>query len=409
MLAGGVAAAVAVPAALVVVLHATGAKPTVQVPSQAGAGQGAATSSPSDAPDPAESSSPSSDNGDGGGGGEGSNPLPLLNDGPSPADSAPDSGGGGHGGGGGGSTHQTRYLPATDGARITAVRWLARREFDFTVASPALGSAQKVRVLVPKSWTADARRTWPIVYALHGGNDTYVSWTRSTDIAKVAAPYDVMVAMPEGSNGSYTNWYNGGRGGRPEWETFHVQEVRELLELNFHAGTSRAAMGISSGAGGAMTYAGRYPGLFKYVAAYSGVLDMLAPGMPQMLLYLNMRPGVDPEDIWGDPFLNYSNWAAHDPTTLLPRLRGTQMYVSSGNGQQGPLDGSARMAPWSAGLFSETMVDSVTHDFVDRAHQLGIPVTADFYGNGSHSWPYWQREMHRDWAAIMRAIGAGRS
>ncbi|HEX3813884.1 MAG TPA: hypothetical protein VHX59_13700 [Mycobacteriales bacterium] len=28
----------------------------------------------------------------------------------------------------------------------------------------------------------------------------------------------------------------------------------------------------------------------------------------------------------------------------------------------------------------------------------------DFYGNGTHSWPYWQRELHRSLPMLLRAL-----
>jgi S-formylglutathione hydrolase FrmB len=329
-------------------------------------------------------------------------PFPTLSSTPS-SGSTPGSGGGG--GGGTGSDGDSRR-PADDGAKITKVQWRGKRQADVTVKSPALGTSHKVRVLVPKTWKSSANRTWPVVYAFHGGNDTYVSWTRSTDIEQYAAAYDVIVVMPEGRNGSYTDWYNNGRGGIPKWETFHMLEVRQLMERNFHAGSSRAAMGISSGAQGAVTYAARYPGMFRYAAAYSGVLSMLSPGIPALLLYINSGNGNgSPERIWGDPVRDRANWVAHDPTSLAPRLRGTSVYVSSGNGKEGPLDKPGK-APWDIGYLSETQVERASKDFVQRARSVGVSVTTNFYGPGSHSWPYWQREMHRTWPTMMRAIGA---
>ena len=41
-----------------------------------------------------------------------------------------------------------------------------------------------------------------------------------------------------------------------------------------------------------------------------------------------------------------------------------------------------------------------------RLRRLGIGAQVDLYGDGTHSWPYWQRELHRSWPLLMRAIGA---
>ncbi|WP_160822445.1 alpha/beta hydrolase family protein [Actinomadura sp. J1-007] len=187
------------------------------------------------------------------------------------------------------------YRKADDGAKITAVKKTGTRQYDVSIATPALGKTVKTRVLVPKSWKAGSKRSWPVVYAYHGGENTYTSWTKDSNIESVAAPYDVMVVMPEGGwRGSYTNWWNGGRGGIPAWETFHTSEVVQLMERNFHAGTSRAAIGLSSGGQGSITYAERHPGLFRYAASYSGALNITAPGMPTALMMMNNSPASTP-------------------------------------------------------------------------------------------------------------------
>ncbi|MFC5182898.1 alpha/beta hydrolase [Actinomadura harenae] len=306
-----------------------------------------------------------------------------------------------------GTADAATLAKADDGASIAAYKWLNKTKtaFDITVESPALGAQRKVRVLLPKGYRFSSPKAWPVVYAYHGGNDSYVSWTRSSDIQSVASKWGVMVVMPEGANGSYTNWFNYGKGGTPRWEDFHMKEVRQLVERNYHAGASRAVMGISSGAEGACTYAGRYPGEFRFAACFSGVLSMSLPGIPALLMYTNTKPGVDPNAIWGIPRVDQANWDAHDPVKLLSKVRGTRFYVSAGNGTPGPFD-KPGTAPWDIGYLSEKAVNPTVQDFAKRARQLHIPITAHMYGPGRHSWPYWKREMHTAWPQIMKAIGA---
>jgi S-formylglutathione hydrolase FrmB len=305
-------------------------------------------------------------------------------------------------------------VKADDGATITAQKQVGSRMFDVTVKSPALGKSVQVRVIVPTGWSAAAKRTWPVVYSYHGGADGYLSWTRSTDIAAVAGHYGAMVVMPEGGvNGSYTDWYNYGKGGTPRWETFHTKEVLQLMERNYHAGTARAAMGISSGGQGAITYAARHKGLFRYAASYSGVVHLTYPGVPAVLMFngIVFGPGDDPFRIWGVPGADDANWKAHDPYLLAANLRGTGLYLSAGTtGNPGPLDPpfvgldfvKARIV---AGV-SESVAGATTVSLAARLKQLKIPVTTHIYGDGWHQWGYWTLEMHTSWPLIMKAIGA---
>jgi S-formylglutathione hydrolase FrmB len=294
-------------------------------------------------------------------------------------------------------------VQADTGARITERTWLDERTFDVTVDSPSLAQTVKIRVLVPPGWSAQPARKWPVVYAYHGGRDNYVSWTRSTDIEELSAKYDVMVVMPEGANGAYADWWNGGRGGPPKWETFHTKEVLQLMERNYRASDSpstRAVMGISSGASGAMTYAARHPGMFGYVVSSSGILHLTQPGIPTLTLLVQglYTDEGDPFRIWGVPWIDVANWRAHDPYVLASGLRGTGLYVSTGmTGLPGQYD---RPEPGAEGSVQvqEILCGVTSTAFIARLKALGIPVT-------SHVWEAWQPEMHRFWPLMMQGIG----
>lgn len=297
---------------------------------------------------------------------------------------------------------------AGDGAKVTSQKWLTAHELDITIKSPALAETVKARVLVPKGWSAKSTKRYPVLYAFHGGRDHYTAWTKKSDIVKQAYKYNVMVVMPEGDNGSYTDWYNYGKYGAPRWETFHTTEVRQIVEGGYHAGGSRAVMGLSSGGQGAITYTERFPGLYKYAASYSGPLSIRAAGVPALLMFTIMggEDGIDPFRVYGIPRLDDVNWRQHDPYYLMNRLRGTGVYISSGTtGKPGPGD-NPKTAPWDIGLISEKMVGATNISFRDKAKQLGIPVTSHLYGNGRHNWPAWDREYKLAWPYIMKAIGA---
>lgn len=304
--------------------------------------------------------------------------------------------------------------PADDGAKITGETWLDPRMVDLTVSSPALGESTKVRVIVPAAWSATTTRTFPVVYTYQGGRDDYTSWTRNTDIESLAAGHDAMIVMPDGGYaGSYTDWFNYGFGGTPKWETFHTSEVVQLMERDLHASGRRAAMGISSGAAGAITYAARHPAMFQYAASFSGLLHLATPSIQSLLLTLAGVAGnvSDPLAIWGIPGVNQANWLAHDPYALVSKLRGTGLFVSSGtSGLPGPYDPSdpslQNIVSDIVGGLGEALIGTTNTAFVAELHRQNIPVTADLYGNGLHAWPDWVHELHSAWPAMMQAIGA---
>ncbi|MFF5207926.1 alpha/beta hydrolase [Streptosporangium sp. NPDC000396] len=290
------------------------------------------------------------------------------------------------------------------GARVVKERWFSPRMVDLQVSSPSVNAILPVRVLVPKGWSKKASRTWPVLYLLHGGADDYTSWTRMTDIADKAADMDAIIVMPEaGRAGNYSNWYNGGKGGPPAWETFHTYEVRRLLELGYRAGTRRAVAGISMGAYGAMKYAARHPGMFRFVGSYSGVMSTRLPGIPELIMRAQSAERKDPKALWGDPIFNQNVWKANDPAYLARNLRGVRIYISSGTtARPGELDPPG--ASWSIAHLGEPISAYTARDLIAKLHRYGIKPVVNLYKDGTHSWPYWQREFNRSFPMVLSAL-----
>ncbi len=254
---------------------------------------------------------------------------------------------------GGGTKNQTATQP-----RIVATTVLSARMRDLAVSSPAVGSTVKVRLLLPVHYSAQPQRRWPVLYLLHGCCDSYQSWTRSTDIEQLTAHSDVLMVMPDGGRvGFYSDWLAG-----PRWETFHLVELRRILQRDYRAG---AAMAESM----------RYEGLIR-------------------------SEGEDPNRLWGDPRDHAAVWAAHNPYDLAPKLRGTSLFLAVGTGQPGPLDPTGT-APDTI----EPALAAQNGALAERLHALDIPAHLDFYGPGTHNWPYWQRDLHRAWPLLERALG----
>jgi diacylglycerol O-acyltransferase/trehalose O-mycolyltransferase len=264
---------------------------------------------------------------------------------------------------------------------------------DLTVESPSVGTVQ-VRLVLPSGFDARPATRWPVLYLLHGAGGDSTSWTTLTDVETLTATANLLVVMPDGRAGGhdgwYSDWYNGGAGGPPAWETFHLVELRQLLERNWRAGDRRAVAGLSMGGYGAMAYAARNPGMFLAAASYSGVVNIGDPDF-------RMGPAV-----WGDKFAQADVWAQHNPVDLAEALRGVTLYVSYGNGQPGPLD-----PPGAVYDELEGSLAVQNKAFVARLHELGIAATVDAYGPGTHSWDYSVRALDRSLPMLLEALGEG--
>jgi diacylglycerol O-acyltransferase/trehalose O-mycolyltransferase len=299
-----------------------------------------------------------------------------------------------------GARHAAAPVLPGDDARVVAQQQVGPHLVDLTIQSPALARTAKVRLLTPDGW--ERRRPgqrWPVLYLLHGCCDTYDSWTRETDVEQLRRLRGVLVAMPEaGPVGWYSNWWNHGAGGPPAWERFHLRELGRLLEGGYGAGSRRVIAGLSMGGFGALSYAARHPGMFRAVASYSGVVHPLYPGFPQGLLGLLESFGEDPLALWGDPLTQRDIWQAHDPYYLTRRLRNTSVFLSVGDGTAGPFDPPGTSDELEAALQLQNRA------LAARLGQVGVRLRIDFYGPGTHSWPYWERELHRSLPILLDAL-----
>ena len=278
-------------------------------------------------------------------------------------------------------------IPDGSGAAVVTATRHGERLMTVDVDSPSVGRTT-VSLLLPARYEAQPERTWPVLYLLHGATNDHATWLEETDVEGLTEDLDILVVMPDGGDyGFYSDGWDAGAGGRPLWETYHLEELPRLLEEGFRASDVRAVAGPSMGGFGAIAYAARRPGMFRAAASFSGVLDIFSLG----------RLG---EDIWGDRDDHLEEWLAHDPVTLAPALDGTALYVSWGSGEPGPLDDDE--APFDV---VEAWLAAGNERFVDRLAELGLSATIDGYGPGTHTWPYWERALADALPMLMASLG----
>jgi S-formylglutathione hydrolase FrmB len=278
---------------------------------------------------------------------------------------------------------------------------LSDRLRKLTIRSDALGPEKwSVRVLVPHGWSEHGGDARPLLTLHHGGLDDSASWTHHTGVEHLSRDDGVLIVMPDGGRaGGYADWRSG-----PQWQTFHVRDLYELMRERYRASAVRAVAGVSGGGYGALLGAASHPGTFRFAAALSGPCTIRSPLAATTLLAATGIAGrVNPFEMWGVPVLDGRRWRAADPLHLAAGLRGTGLHLSCGlTGRRGPLDPPGS---WSAANLAEPVVRSTVRPFLRRLRALRIPATAHLYRDGTHSWPYWNRELHRIWPRLMASVG----
>ena len=280
-------------------------------------------------------------------------------------------------------------------------RRLDDRLIELAIDAPGVGRTP-LRLLLPAGFDADPGRRWPVLYLLHGGDGDFTDWTDGSQVEEMTSALDVIVAMPDSGRGAtYVDWAYDGPNGRPQYETWITELLPDLLSREFRADDRAVIAGLSAGGFGAMSYAARHPDRYRAVATFSGNLDTRDGDRIGPWLSAVPTLALDHAFPLGDPLTQEVRWRGHNPLDLVPNLAGVDMFVSNGNGQIGELSGPLEFTDF---LWLESSTERRSRAFVARAAELGITVTTDFYGNGTHSFPWWNRELGRAMPMLMATL-----
>ncbi|NLV80213.1 MAG: esterase [Rhodococcus sp.] len=296
------------------------------------------------------------------------------------------------------------------GAAVTRVDWLTDRRVALWIQSPSMGVPIQVQLLLARDWNRAPDARFPAVFMLDGlrARDDENGWTLETDAEQFFADKNVNVVLPVGGQSSfYSDWVDQNNGQNYKWETFLTQELPPILEGQWRTTDTRGVVGLSMGGTAAMFLAARNEGFFDFAASLSGILTTTTLGMPEAIRYaMNDAGGFDVDAMWGPPGSN--EWESHDPYLLADRLRGVSLYVSSGSGSTGPYDqpsGIPGVSTNYAGMGLEILSRLTSQAFATKLNKLGIPAQIVYRPSGTHSWPYWEFELHQLWPQLANTLG----
>ncbi|GAB2544494.1 alpha/beta hydrolase family protein [Nocardia heshunensis] len=257
----------------------------------------------------------------------------------------------------------------------------------------------------------------PTLYLLNGasGGTDITNWYSRTDVVAFFWKKNVNVVTPVGGEFSYyTDWQRDDpKLGRNRWETFLTRELPPIIDAALHTSGVNAIAGVSMSATSALDLASGAPDVYSAVAAYSGCAATSDPSGRAYIRLVLGRGDADPANMWGpddDPA-----WRAHDTVLTADSLRGKAIYLSSGTGLPGPAE-SLGAAPTPdqvitkadqlvLGGIIEAATNSCTHALADRLAALDIPAQVDFRPTGTHTWRYWQDDLHNSWPLLAAALG----
>jgi putative tributyrin esterase len=122
----------------------------------------------------------------------------------------------------------------------------------------------EVNVILPDR--AERAYPLPVLYLLHDMSGNHTTWTRFTRLEWYARDLPLVIVMPDGENGFYTDFTPG-----HAYEQLVIQDLVGFIERFFPVctdRTGRAITGFGAGGYGALKLALKYPDLFGSVTAH---------------------------------------------------------------------------------------------------------------------------------------------
>jgi len=239
-------------------------------------------------------------------------------------------------------------------------------------SSKVLGKQIGMNVILPDAGTPP----FPVFYLLHGLSDDYTIWHRRTRIEWYVRDLPLIVVMPDGSRGFYTNNEEG-----PQYATYMAEELTGFVERHFPAIATRAGRcvgGLSMGGYGALRLALGYPERYVSATSHSGALAFGHEPVGESdfrAAEFRRIAGAQPAGSRHDLFALADAVRARGPAPALRIDCGTEDHLVRANRQ-----------------------------FIGHLQALGLPHEYAEYPGG-HSWDYW--DLHVQEALAFHALHLG--
>ncbi|MBM3492791.1 MAG: esterase family protein [Armatimonadetes bacterium] len=248
---------------------------------------------------------------------------------------------------------------------------------EFRYRSSALQKHTAANIIVPEDVALAA--PYPVMYLLHGLSDDHTIWMRRTSVERYLDGLPLIVVMPDGGRGFYTDATEGFA-----YEAAMLDDLIPLVDRTFPTRAERSGRcvgGLSMGGYGALRLAMRRPDLFCSAVSHSGAVYFghrrLTPGdgrVHEFRRILGADPSGGPNDLHA--------LASRLDKSVIPALR---------------LD---------CGTEDPLLADN--RSFHAALTRLGVPHEYEEFPGG-HDWSYWDAHLPEAIGFHLRAISGATS
>ena len=171
--------------------------------------------------------------------------------------------------------------------------------------SRSLVKASSLNIVFPDN--PETRRPWCVFYLLHGLSDDHSIWMRRTSIERYVEGLPLVVVMPDGGRGWYSNAVEG-----LAYEDDLIKDIIPLVDRTFPVKAERAGRaigGLSMGGFGAVKNGLKHHEMFASVNSHSGAVAVLRDADERNNLGAEFTRifGPNPTDGPDDPFAIVTN------------------------------------------------------------------------------------------------------
>ena len=258
----------------------------------------------------------------------------------------------------------------------------------------------RAKVLLPDGY--DPNKKYPLLVLLIGLQSHYSDWADKGqgEIEKIAAGFPGIIVMPEGGDGWYADWWNGGERGNPSWESYILDSVIPQIQERYPIRSGRrwhALAGVSMGGLGTAYLGSRLPGFFGSIAVFSGFVDtQIIPGISVAQAAISYGgaglPPSDPLILYGPPGGFYET--GHNPAKLASNLAHSRVFLTTGNGY--PLIQDPGGIVLGLGIVGQSeelgIIHPMSKSYAAALRKAGVEVTYDSH-DGNHDWNNFRDEF----------------
>ena len=275
--------------------------------------------------------------------------------------------------------------------------------------SGALGVRKDYLVYLPPSYRTELLRRFPVAYYLHGAWGSEDDWVRKggldvvVDSLIAAGMPELIVVMPDGDDGFYTEWATPYQRTlcpqrtdlrepaerycvrAPRYDAYIARDLVRHIDATYRTladARHRGIAGLSMGGFGALALAVQYPDLWAAAASHSGAVARLALAVDSVAGTVAYAARPDTAGgMWrliGPVFgTDTSAWWRRDPLGRVRRMGAEERR---------------RIPPLYADIGTADGLLTGNRALRAELGRLGVPLDYHEYP-GAHDWPYWRAHL----------------